>query len=319
MFRTLAVAALLASVSLPAVADGTYFDNAEDGWFWYEDPPAEPEEPEEEPAPVLPVAPQPTPQVPPPDPTDPGPPPGSVAWLRQAMPAALDAATDYPTEQNVERYLMLQKMALDKSERFSDVVQQVTTGHPQLDEGRRRPRQDTYAKQMEKEAEGAKVEILSEIFQTSALILFVDRNCAACGMLAENFFRMEQTHGLVWQAVSLDGTILPPEMNAPMSFDQGIGAKLGVSVGGAVMLATPPDRYTPVTWNPTGGAEIADRVLLVARRTGLITDAQFAATRVVNPMVSAVPTLPDGQTPDILQQADDVLRGQDVLNLRGQP
>lgn len=312
-------ALLTLSTATFAISD-TYFNGSADGWYWYEDPPPQPE-PESEPEAPLPppsaevatvpeppslpeIVPLPTEQATAPAP----PPPGSVEFLRQAMPEALDVATNNPSPENVERYLLLQKVALDRSEQFSEMVTQVTTGHPELDEGRRRPRQDTFAKQLEERAEAGKREVLTELFKSNALIMFLDKNCSSCGLMGENFFRMQQTHGLVWQAISMDGTVLPPEMEIKQSFDAGLAAKLGVANGGAVFLASPPSTYIPVTWNPTGGAEIADRILMIARRSGLITEDAFRKTQAVNPMVSQADAIRDEGLPDILRQADDFLR-----------
>ncbi|MBU2958016.1 conjugal transfer protein TraF [Paracoccus sp. 1_MG-2023] len=315
----MAASHLLAAAPAALLANETYFDRASEGWYWYQDPPEEPEpEPEPEPQPLPPppqpvevvelppIQPAPVPEAAPEAAS--GPPPGSVEFLRQAMPAALDVATDNPTPENVERYLLLQKIALDRSEQFSEMVAMVSTGHPELDEGRRRPWQDTFAKQMEKAAEDSKREVLTELFKRNALIMFVDKNCASCGLMGDNFYRMQETHGLVWQAISMDGTVLPPEMKIKQSFDAGLAANLGVGNGGAVFLASPPNTYIPVTWNATGGAEIADRILMVARRAGLVTSEDFSRTQAVNPRVSEAEPIQGDSMPDILQRADDFLR-----------
>ncbi len=298
----------------------TFFDRNAEGWYWYEDP-SEDEEREERP-----VAPPPAPETPEivpisvptpaPSPMPAYPVPGSVAFLREALPIALDVATDDPSPENVERYFLLQKQAIDKSEVFAEIAQMVTTGHPDLDEGRRRPRQDSFAKALEKEAAERKRAVLADFFRTHALIMFMDRQCSSCTLMAENFYRMQQTHGLVWQSVSMDGTLLPPEISDTQSFDAGLSEQLGVSRGGAVFIAVPPNRFIPVTWNPTGGAEIADRILLVARRAGLITNDQFRATQAINPRVSVTRPV-TGPLPEILQQADRYLSAPNGYTLPG--
>lgn len=312
------VFAALAATTAQAVAQDTYYKKGEEGWYWYNDPPVN-EDVEEEVEPVvIPVLPEPqptelTPEVvelpePPKAPTPPAPPPGSVEFLRQAMPVALDVATNDPTPANVERYLLLQKEALDRSETFSEMAKLVTTGHPELDEGRRRPRQDTFAKQLEEESEENKREVLTELFKTNGLIMFMDKNCSGCALMAENFYRMQKTHGLVWQSVSMDGTLLPPEISDEQSFDAGLSEQLGVSNGGAVFIASPPTQFVAVTWNPTGGAEIADRILLVAKRAGMITDEAFRRTQAVNPRLSEVTHIQNDELPEILRQTDEFLR-----------
>lgn len=315
--RPLALSAALIACAVPAVPavaqDSSYFNRRSEGWFWYQDPPPppEPEEPIEAatPPPPPPLMPEEAKAEPPaPAPTAPLQ-PGSVAFLREAMPVALDVAMDNPSPENVERYFLLQKEAVDKSEIFAEVSKMVTTGHPELDEGRRRPRQDSFAKALEETAEDEKRAVLTKFFKSYALVMFMDRNCSSCALMGENFFRMQQTHGLVWQSVSLDGTLLPPEISPNQSFDAGLSEQLSVANGGAVFIAVPQgNKFVPVTWNPTGGAEIADRILLVARRTGLITDEEFRKTQAINPRVSEVGPMSTGELPDILKQADEHLR-----------
>lgn len=321
-------------VQLGSLAPGepeTFFDDKERGWFWYEEPPPPPKKVEVKQPPAAP-APATAPQTPPPEPMvviqappaappapapapAPGPAaapeqpaPGSVAWMRKALPAALDAATDSPTPENVERYFLLQQIALNRSEKFATVAQKVTTGHPMLDEGRRRPRQDRFSKIQEDEASKAKAAVLGKLFQTSALILFLDARCSGCALLAENFTRMKDTHGLVWKVVSMDGTVLPASFGVEQTFDNGLADKLGVTAGGAVFLARPPDGFYPVSWNATGAAEIADRVLLVANRAGLITEAEFATTQAVAPMVGEMAAIAPPTADPFLTEADTLLK-----------
>lgn len=319
-------------VTAPAGAAGgeekRFFEDNERGWFWYEKQPEPPKKVEVKPPPPPPPpptaapaptdlpqepmvviqAPQPAPQPPAPPSAPEGPAPGSVAWMRLALPAALDAATDEPTPENVERYFLLQQMALNRSEKFATVAQTVTTGHPMLDEGRRRPRQDRFSKLQEDEASKAKAAVLGKLFETSALILFLDARCSGCALLAENFTRMKDTHGLVWKVVSMDGTVLPASFGVEQTFDNGLADKLGVTAGGAVFLARPPDGFYPVSWNATGAAEIADRVLLVANRAGLITEAEFATTQAVAPMVGEMAAIAPPTADPLLTEADALLK-----------
>lgn len=330
--KALLVATMLTSTLAPLVSsaqatggeqeNSTYFKRSSEGWFWYKkDPePAKPEPPQE-PVAVAPPPPQQVQPVAPPKDVEPqqatsGPPPGSTAWLRAAIPAALDAATDNPTPENVERYFLLQKEAMDKSEVFAEIASFVTTGHPELDEGRRRPRQDQFAKMLEEEASKQETEVLKRLFKRAALIIFVDRNCSGCALMAENFYRMQTTHGLVWEAISLDGALLPDTLSDSQSFDNGIADKLGVNQGGAVFLVRPPDLYVPVTWNATGGSEVASRILMVAYRNGMISQDEYRASQPINPMVGGPFTPAPTETPNILREADELLtsRGQRVVN-----
>jgi len=292
------------SVSASAEEEATFFDKGEEGWFWYQDPepepePEEPEEPVEVAKPTPPVEPSPEPA--------PSAPPGSVAWLRDAIPAALDFATDDPTPENVERYFLLQQQALNKAEKFSEMAGLVTTGHPVLDESRRRPRADRFAKLQDEEASEAETVVLERLFQESAIVLFLDARCSGCSLMARNLYRMSTIHGLVWRVVSMDGTVLPEDFDVETTFDNGISEQLGVEAGGAMFLATPPNRFDAVSWNATSGTEVIERILRVAYRSELISEDEYRSTRPVAPMLADVPTLPTNDLPDILRAADDLL------------
>ena len=50
-----------------------------------------------------------------------------------------DKAIDEPTPENVSAYMYLQRVVLDKSEKFAQVTQQVVMSDPVLDENSRRP------------------------------------------------------------------------------------------------------------------------------------------------------------------------------------
>lgn len=316
-FCIICLSSVAAATNLHAERKDRFFTDQERGWFFYEPVPEEPEEPEPQklPPPIQQAAaPVPEPNVtqqPAPSPQQP--PPGSAEWLRQAIPQALDVATDNPTYGNVARYFLLQKEALDKSEKFADMASLVTTGHPQLDESRRRPHADKFAKLKEREATDATKGVLQDLFKTTALVLFLDSSCSGCALMANNLTRLEKTHGLVWRVVSLDGTVLPPNFNAPTVFDQGISQDLGVEAGGALFLVTPPNKYDPVTWTSTSSTEIVDRILRVAYRSGLITQKQYEVTKAINPMVSTPQIQNPQQLPDILTQADEYLKSGSII------
>lgn len=309
----LSLAAVL--VGSPGTAENpVFYEGRQEGWFFYDDPETEPDlEPEEV---ALPMTPPPPAAPPPPD----GPPPGSTAWLREAMPVALDFATDNPTAENVERYFMLQQQAVNKAERFSEMAGLVTTGHPTLDEGRRRPRADRFAKLTDRASQEAEKEVLARLFERSAIVLFLDAECSSCSLMASNLERMASIHGLVWRVVSMDGSILPDAFDAEVAFDNGIAEKLGVTEGGAMFLATPPNRFDPVSWNATAGTEVVERILRVAYRGGLLSEDEFRATRPVAPMLGETTTAVVDELPDILEEADTLLVTQGIyLDVAPQP
>jgi len=82
-------------------------NDRERGWHWYESDPNPPA--------VLPVKPpQSAPGLPQSEPE-----PLSVLWLQQKLEETRIAAIDNPTQENVEYYVYLQKMAMNRAEKFA--------------------------------------------------------------------------------------------------------------------------------------------------------------------------------------------------------
>lgn len=115
-----------------SVLDGApFYDDKERGWFWYESP-----DPEEDMAEIEPPLPPPPPAPPP---APPGPKPLSAEWFRKNMEKYRDKAIDDPTHENVSAYMYLQRVMLDKAEKFAEASQHVVMADAVLDENSRRP------------------------------------------------------------------------------------------------------------------------------------------------------------------------------------
>ena len=109
VFLSVASIPILMGIAVPVRADQAeqpFFQGKEEGWFWYKDPKDLPVE-----APTNPPLQAPAKSK--------APASLSVEWLRKQMPVLLDQAIDSPTRENVEAYLYAQRLALDKSQRFS--------------------------------------------------------------------------------------------------------------------------------------------------------------------------------------------------------
>lgn len=119
-------------LSSPVHAAG-FMDPQSEGWFWYDDPelPVE-KEPEPEEKPEL---------TPPPEAESSEPPeeipraerPFGTAWIKAEIEEATRAAIDNPTDENIKRYLMLNRMARAKGTRFSERIREVAAKDPAID------------------------------------------------------------------------------------------------------------------------------------------------------------------------------------------
>ena len=121
--------------------DVSYFTDKQRGWFWYEVQPEpvlkrkpEPQAPKP-PTPSLPSAAENSPK--PINPAEPE--PLTSAWLRKNMETYLNKAIDEPSHENVAAFYYLQRVMMDKAERFTNAARYVVMSDPQLDETVRRP------------------------------------------------------------------------------------------------------------------------------------------------------------------------------------
>lgn len=163
--------------------DPTYIEQRR-GWFHYEEivlhpspTPEKPVAPEPEPEPER--RPEPEPERRPEPPAEPPKHPVfSVAWLRDNIPIYLDAAIDNPTRENIQAYLFVQQMALDKSQRFAQEAVQISTGDPMHDNLFQVNYNAALRRQQRLVANRTSTNIaMRELSQTVGLILFIDEGC----------------------------------------------------------------------------------------------------------------------------------------------
>ena len=94
--------------------------------------------------------------------------PLSAAWLRANLERFRDQAIDDPTTRNVALYLYLQRLVLDKAERFAEATQRAVWADPLLDETTRRPLATFAANLVNREAGAAREAALAAIARPGA-------------------------------------------------------------------------------------------------------------------------------------------------------
>jgi len=148
----LAAMVLLRPTYAVSAPDSSMWTDHERGWFWYEPVPKDlPEEPPVGPPPPATAAPAPPKPV--------GPLPLSAEWIRENLEKYQRLAIDNPTPENVAAYLYIQRVMLDKSQRFAEQVKHVVQLDPYLDQGTRRPLASYGGAQFSQEARAARKRI----------------------------------------------------------------------------------------------------------------------------------------------------------------
>ena len=188
-----------------------YFDRGAEGWFWYEPTPA----PEESP-PEVEATPPPAPAeavsdeiaTPADQPAD-DPAPLSAAWFRANLDDYRDRALDDPSSENVEAYLYLQKIALERAGAFAEASAAAAVRDPWLDANSERPIATYAAQAVDAQAEAARSALLRELAKEAGILFFYRADCPLCVSQAGVLKLAKDVHGFEIIAVSLDGS--PPQ------------------------------------------------------------------------------------------------------------
>jgi conjugal transfer pilus assembly protein TraF len=283
-----------------AVQEISYFADKQRGWFWYEvqpepvakkPPAAEPPKP----APNVPESPEKQPKVAESQPkeaipAEPAPTPLSSAWLRKNMENYLNQAIDNPSQENVAAFFYLQRVMMDKAERFTNAARYVVMSDPQLDETVRRPIATYAANEANHQAGIAADRALKDIAGQAGILFFFRSDCAYCHVQAPILSMLEKTYGFKIYAVSLDGLPMPNGLFGNFKLDNGQAALLGVEQTPALFLMKPPKQIVLLSQGVLSLEEITSRILLAAKESGWIAPAQYQITQGIRSTPMLLPT-----------------------------
>ena len=270
----------------------SYFTDKQRGWFWYE----------VQPEPVLKRKPEPqahkplTPIVPtivensPKPITLAEPEPLTSAWLRKNMETYLNKAIDEPSHENVAAFYYLQRVMMDKAERFTNAASYVVMSDPQLDETVRRPVATYAANEANHQASMMAGRALKDIAGVAGILFFFRSDCPYCHVQAPILSMLEKTYGFKIYPVSLDGLPMPTGLYGNFRLDKGQAALLGVEQTPALFLMKPPKQIVPLAQGALSLEELTSRILLAAKEAGWLDDSQYQTTQGIRPTPLLVPT-----------------------------
>lgn len=274
MKRGIVLGVVLVALAAPrscAWAIGEFYENRAEGWFWYRldlSPPelqTQPNHTELSARQVSPIIAE--------------TPPLSAAWFRENFPKYKDAAIDNPTPANIAAYLYLQRVMMDKANRFSDNVQQVVVTDPYLDEVTRRPIATFAANEMNRETGRLREDQLRLVARRAGIFFFFLSDCRYCDLQAPVLARLADAYGFEIYPISLDGRPMPNGLFRQFRVDQGQARKLGVVSTPAMFLAQPPDKFIQIAQGSVSMEELVSRILMVAVQAGWLDEKDYQQTR----------------------------------------
>lgn len=263
----------------------SFLNRKAEGWFWYIDPKTV-EEPEPEEVIPPPVQPAPT-STPAPVSVAPAkkfPEPFSAKWVRETLEDYKDKAWTNPTEENVKAYFLLQRFAVDRSNKFADVAQRVTVGNKLLDENFRRPLATFGSQLTDKETIDRRYEMLRKVAEKAGIFFFFKSDCQYCEAEAPIVSFMEQDFGFKVIAISIDGGELQSAKFKDTRVNAGHAEQLSVTATPALFLVDEEGHFDAIGQGALAWDDLQRRVLLVAQRAGWITEAEYKhTTPIANP------------------------------------
>ena len=173
-------------VDFVSLSEPPFFIDKERGWFWREVEP-EPKKQLEKSKPVTETK-LPTPPIPPQNQqiqsVIPEPSPLSADWFRKNLERYRDKAIDDPSPENVAAYYYLQRVMMDKAQRFTDVARRVVMSAPLLDENQRRPIATFAANEANYQAGLASEQALAMVAKQAGILFFFRSDCRYCHIQA---------------------------------------------------------------------------------------------------------------------------------------
>lgn len=268
-----------------SVPNSPYYEGKERGWFWYEEPVLDEDVVETEPLsqelpPIQEKKSEPTPAKPPEAK------PLSAEWFRKNMEKYRDKAIDEPTPQNVSAYMYLQRVMLDKAEKFTEISQQVVMTDPVLDENSRRPIATFGAFAMDDLATQGTEKAAKKLAETAGLWFFYSSTCNFCVKEAGVLKGLMNAYGFKVLPIALDGLPLPGGEFPDFTIDHGQAKKLGAETTPALFLVKPGENGGAIQLGQglLSGDEIIKRAITLGHQNGWLNNNEYNETLKVKPM-----------------------------------
>lgn len=283
-----AASVLAAPAAKKAASDGGFFspDNPQ-GWFWYDLPePRVKKKRHIKKRPVIKKPPKkrhvfkrPQPQPRRGSGAAKGPRPYSVVWIRKNLPKYRRLAIDNPTRQNVLAYLYLQRLAMDKAQRFAMKVEAVVKTTPFLDESSRRPVSSAAGDIFNKMAAIRRDKVLRKLTNNVGIWYFFGKNCMMCSLQGSVLKHVSEKYNLHFTAIAMDGA-KPVYRYESFRIDRGQAKKLGIIYTPIALVLVNPSKgeIVPLSHSFLTIGQLKERIFLAAHTAGWLTDVQYNKT-----------------------------------------
>ncbi len=185
-----------------------------------------------------------------------------ASLLKRIIPDALNKALDNPTYENVENFYFLQKMALDKSQKFEDISRRIPLLDPQYDELRNRPQSPHENLLHKKAAEKKRLAIFKKIAQKAGIFFIYKGSCSKCHLAKRQVNALSQ-YGFKIIAISADDLLFKDLMVEKNVSDKNIPLMLGITSVPSLVLVAPDSeqKFTVLTSSLLKDSDLYARII----------------------------------------------------------
>lgn len=241
------------------VNKGGYFRDRERGYYWYEEDPDHQR--------VVPTDDHQSSTTNKPK----GPDPLSVKWLQEKLEETRIAAIDNPTRENVELYVYLQKVSMDKAEKFAIMSQQVAMVNPELDESYENPT-STFARRARLNAQGGEQKrVMTDLAKRVGIYYFYRSDCEYCAKQNMTLQGLIREYGYNVMPIAIDHRPLLDGSFPNWVPDRGQAQTLGVNVTPTLYLFHPPNEVAFLAAGLQTEGQLAKRILQVSQANGWLS------------------------------------------------
>ena len=160
----------------------------------------------------------------------------TVEELKFEAQRRLNVAVMNPTESNLKAYLEINTLMLEKSSQFAQRWKETLWANPGFDHTVVHPNANFAQVALKDKTKQEKEAALTQLAQSSGLVILVQNGCSFCGLMAPVIHRLQEESGFNVLAVTIKGGI-PQEWPAAKP-DNGIVKRL-MTLSGSVPTVTP--------------------------------------------------------------------------------
>lgn len=207
-----------------------------------------------------------------------------IQWLRDNIPKLMDEAQNNPTKENISKYAYAQRLMLDMSSRFATRMSEYMAMDTVLDEEKRRPTTTIGLSGFSKQIYDSKKQAMDLINEKAHLWYFYKSTCPYCQKQTPILATLHEIYETEILAITMDNKRSPGMESFKHRADTNLIAskKMGVTrTPTIVMMKNDGSGYVNVTVGIETLERLEDRIILLGKEMGLISDELYEKTKAV--------------------------------------